>query len=134
MIRSDLRAYLASNLSIGQRIYPVALPQSAVLPCLTYSRTTGGHDHNLKSATGSAIPTFDIDCWSLTYEGADSLAEEIRQKMQGFSGTMGTTAVRSVILDDEVDAFEPLEDGSDKGIFRITLRYRIRYDESIPAF
>ena len=36
MIRSDLRNYLASSLSIGQRIYPIALPQScrASLPYL----------------------------------------------------------------------------------------------------
>ncbi|WP_254509887.1 tail completion protein gp17 [Anatilimnocola floriformis] len=136
MIRSSLRQYLATNLAnlVGSRIFPLVLPQSAARPAITYARTTGGHDHNLKQATGSAIPVFELDCWADSYEAADQLAEAVRQKMQGFSGTMGSVSVRAVILDDEVDAFEVPSDGSDNGIYRISLKYRIRYDESIPTF
>jgi len=137
MIRSSLRSHLATHVaSVGSRIYPVVLPEGHDnnLTAITYSRVTGGHDHNLKQATGSAIPTFEIDCWSKSYEAADQLAEAVRQQMQGFSGTMGATSVKSVILDDEQDAYEAPQDGSDNGLYRITLRYRIRYTESVPAF
>jgi hypothetical protein len=136
MIRTDLRQYLATNLTsiVGLHIYPVVLPQTAGLPAITYARITGGHDHNLKQATGAAIPTFELDCWGATYDQADQLAEAVRQKMQGFSGAMGSTLVTSVLLDDEVDAFEPNDDGSDTGLYRITLKYRIQYRESIPTF
>src|SRR5262245_3914279 len=130
MIRSDLRNYLTT---VCSRVYPVVLPQGVALPAITYSRVTGGHDHNLKSATGSAIPTFELNCLALSYQQADELAEAVRQKMQGFSGTLGTSEVRSTILDDEADSFESLQDDSDDGVFIITLRYRIRYDESVPT-
>lgn len=79
------------------------------------------------------MPTFEIDCWADSYSGADTLAEAVRQELQGFSGTMGSDTVTSVTLDDEEDAYEPPDDGSDEGIFRITLRYRIQYRESKPT-
>jgi hypothetical protein len=77
LIRSSLRTYLAQQLAgqVGTRIFPLVLPQSAQRPAITYSRVTGGHDHNLKGSS----------------------------------------------------------DGSDNGIYSITLRYRIRHTESIPA-
>lgn len=137
MIRSSLRTYLAAQSGIsnivGTRIYPVALPQKATRPALTYSRVTGGHYHNLTSATGAAIPTFEIDCWADSYEGADVLAEAVRQEMQGLRGTWGSDAVKSVVLDDEEDSYSDPIDASDKGVYRITLRYRIMYTESIPT-
>jgi hypothetical protein len=119
---------------VGTRIFPCYLPQTATRPALTYSRVTGGSYHNLGSATGAAIPTFEIDAWADSYEAADVLAEAIRQEMQGFRGTMGSDAIKTVVLDDEEDAYEAPDDGSDNGVFRITLRYRIMYTESIPTF
>jgi hypothetical protein len=139
LIRSDLRAYLLADDGIadlvGTRIYPVVLPQGASRPAITYARISGGHSHNIDRATGSAIPTFEIDCWGDTFDEVDELAEALRQAMQGFGpGTFGSTAVKACLLDDETDAYEWPEDGSDKGIYRITLRYRIRYTETVPTF
>ncbi len=139
MIRNSIRQYLLSKAAvtaiIGSRLYPVVLPQSQDVPAITFSRVSGGHSHNLDRATGSAIPAFEFDCWAATYAQAETLAEVVRGVMQGFGpGTMGDTEVKACILDDEADAYEPPEDASDKGVFRITLRYRIRYTESVPTF
>lgn len=133
MIRSSLRQYLVDSDIVGTRAFPVVLPQSADLPAITYARTTGAYDHNLKGSSGVAIPTFELDCWAPTYEQADQIAEAVRQKMQGFSGTMGSVTVTSVILDDESDHFEPAQDASDRAVFRITLRYRVQHRVSVPA-
>jgi hypothetical protein len=57
--------------------------------------------------------------------------------MQGFGGkssTFGTTTVRSVILDDETDDVDPPDDDSGDPLYFMTLRYRIRYDETVPTF
>ena len=138
MIRSSLRQYLAAQSEItalvSTRIYPVFAPESATFPAIIYARKSGGHDHNLHSATGSAMPAFELTCLAPTYEQVDQLAEVIRQKMQGFRGPMGSVNVRSVILDDEADGFEDLgEAASDRLVYSITLTYRIRYDETVPA-
>lgn len=139
-IRSALFTYLAGKAGVTAivgtspvRIYPVVRPQGGDMPALTYARMSGGHDHNLQGSSGTAIPTFELDCFGDTYAQADALAEAIRQVMQGFSGTMGSVAVKSVILDDESDGYDPPEDDSDRGAFYISLKYRIRYTESIPT-
>lgn len=136
-IRSDLRKYLSEQDTIipvvASRIYPILRPQDDALPALTYTRMTGGHGHNLKQSSGWAIATFEIECLAETYAAADALAEIVRQKMQGFSGLMGTTKVQSAILDDESDSIEAPEDDSDEVVFIITLYYRILHTESVPA-
>lgn len=100
---------------------------------MTFERLSGGHDHTLSAAAGSAIPRFRIHCWGSTDTGVDALAEALRNVMQGFSGTMGSTTVQSVILEDEFDEYEDPEDGSDNGVFGIAHDYQIRYAESLPT-
>jgi hypothetical protein len=138
MIRNSIRQYLLSKLAvtniIGTRLYPVVLPQLESVPAIVYRRISGGHNHNIDKATGSAIPVFELDCWADTYAQAETLAEAVRGVMQGFDGTMGDTVVTACILDDETDDYEPPDEGSDRGVFSITLRYRIRYTESVPTF
>jgi hypothetical protein len=138
MIRSSLRTYLLAQAPlaalIGDRLYPVACPETATLPAVTYRRASGGHLHNLTSASGAAIPEFELVVWAETYEDADEVAEAIRQEMQGFRGTMGSDAVKSVILDDEDDSIAEPDDNSDQPIYAITLRYRIQYVETKPTF
>jgi hypothetical protein len=136
-IRSDLRNYLVSKTGItnliASRIYPVRRPQAVTGDSICFWRTSGDHDHNLTGSSGTAIPSFAIDVLSDDYTRADAIAEAVRQVMQGFAGTMGTTVVKSVILVDEQDGYDDPADGSDKLTYRIALLYRIRYTESKPT-
>lgn len=138
-IRSGLFSYLSGQASVTAivgtspaRIYPVYLPEGRPRPSLLYKRTDGGHDHTLKGSAGNALAKFEIDVIADSYSEADALAEVVRQVMQGFKGMFGTTDVRSVILDDELDDYVGPIDASDKGVFFITLTYSIRYTESVP--
>jgi hypothetical protein len=140
-IKSAIRIYLTGQAGITAlvgsspvRIYPIKLPQkNPKLPALTYRRLSGQHGHNIGGSSGTAIPTFRFDCWGATYEDADKLAEAMRQVMQGFGGEMDDTDVRTVVLADDFDDYEPPEDGSDDGFFHVTLDYAIRYTETIPT-
>ena len=139
-IRSGLFSHLSGTAAITaivgtspKRIYPVFLPQGRPHPALIYKRIDGGHDHNLKGSAGHATGKFQIDALSDSYEGADTLAEAVRQAMDGFGGTFGSTDVRSVKLDDEEDDYVEPFDASDEGVFVITLTYSILYAESIPT-
>lgn len=59
---------------VGNRVYPIILPQDPTLPAITYqiiSQTpTGGniHLHNMR---------LQVDCWSTSYAGADGLAAKV---------------------------------------------------------
>ena len=136
-IRTDLRTYLLSKTGIttliGQRIFACRRPQNVTGDALCFWRTSGGHDHNLQGSSGTAIPTFALEVLSTDYMAADTIAEAVRQAMQGFSGSMGSTVVKSVILADEQDGFDESEKSDDETTFRIALLYQIRYTESKPT-
>lgn len=138
-IKAAMTTYLEAHSGItavcGQRVFPVALPQSSARPALTFRRMPkSGHDQRLTSASGTSLATFRLMAWGDSYKSADTLGEAMRQAMQGFSGTWDTTRVDAVILVDDFDDFVDPKDGSDRGYFAVIHDYQIRYAESIPTF
>lgn len=138
-IHSALTTHLEGAAGItalcSTRIYPVALPQDAARPAMTYQRMSGSpHDHTITKASGTSLAKFRLMYWGNTHKAALSLAEAGRQAMQGFSGVVGGTSINAVVLIDDYDDFMQPQDGSEKGIFAVVHDYHIRYAESIPTF
>lgn len=136
-IESSLRTYLLTKSGItnlvSTRIYPLARPQNSALPAIVYQRITGGHEHMIAGAAGNANPVIQIDCLAASYSAAKSVAEQVRQALQGYSGAMGSDTVHACVFRNEIDLFEPPDDGSDVGVYRTVLDYAIRYVETIPS-
>lgn len=110
LLGGDLRTFLIADATITglvvQRVYPNALPQNPTYPAITYNQVSGVRVRNLKGPSGTAQPRISINAWASTYLGARSLADAIRQRIDGYSGLMGSTVVGNVILDNEIDFFE----------------------------
>ncbi len=138
MIRADLRTYLLAQTSItaciGQRLYLTRLPYDATFPAVSYQRMTGGYGHDLDGATGYCEAIFDFDVWGNDTVANESAGEALRLKLQGFTGTMGSTSVKRVTLDNETDYFHPPQTGDDPGIHRINFRYTIGFYVAVPSY
>jgi hypothetical protein len=138
MIRADLRTYLLAQSSIttliGQRLYLSRIPLPGTYPCVSYRRVSGGHFHDLQGSRGYCEAAIEIEVWSDDSEEVESVGDAIRQKLQGFVGTMGSTTVKRVTLDDEQDSFLPPIEGSDTGVHRTTFRYTIGFGVTIPTY
>lgn len=136
-VRSDLVAYLAGVSGVsaiaGTRIRPVALEQDDARPAVTVRRMPSDHDHRLSGGAGRSTATFQIRSWGNLYKDADTLGEAVRQAMQGFGGTMGSTEVTSVRLVNDFDDFVYIPPGSGKGVFCVVNDYHVQYVESIPT-
>jgi len=50
---------------INDRCYPNERPQSANLPCITYTRMSGNRDHAMGGRTGLVESRYMIDCWAV---------------------------------------------------------------------
>ena len=119
---------------VGNRVFPHHLPQSNLtLPVLTYQLISNTHDYTLENAYGVARARVQVDCWGDTLATVESLAEAVRQTIQGAHGMMGSTYVHFIQLDDEQDMHELIED-SDKWLYRRTQDYLIKYCESVPTW
>lgn len=120
---ADLRTYLLADSTIsnliGTRMYPVVLPQSPTYPAVSYSTISAQRGHNMQAPDGLAAQRIQVDAWALTYAQARSLSDAIRNRIDSFRGSMGSTKVQGIFFDTERHLNE--QDGS-------TVFYRIETD------
>lgn len=140
-IATDLVAYLLAQSSIttlvGTRIWGgQRREQGSALPAITVHVISAGQEVNLTARGGTAFPRIQIDVWGATYATADAVKEAIRLKLQGFSGTMGSSTVTTVLYEGSLDLFEKPVDGSDASgsVEHMALNYRIRHRQTKPTY
>ncbi len=124
---------------VGTRIYPELAPTSAAFPYATYSIISDEHQSHLGAGSPLTKATVQIDIWAKTYATADTAADGFRKALHGYQAkTWGTgataVAISSIRLVAQRDDHETPTDGSQKGIYRVSMDFTIWHDESIPAF
>jgi len=139
-IKTDLRGHLAANAGVAAITTRISLSrsnESDALPRITVHQIGGDHKHHTLAATGRAFGRFQIDCHADTPIGADTLAEAVRQSLDGFRGTMNAgTFVCKCHLDDERTAYTPPHPGKNEsgGVDTIQLDYLFGWNVSVPTF
>lgn len=104
-IRPGLFAFLAADASIAavvteggiSRIFPVVLPQGVAKASIVYTKISGEGDYTMRGPTGYARPRFQIDAWAPTIDAASTLANAIKDRLDGYSGVMGSGANEVVV-------------------------------------
>jgi hypothetical protein len=119
---------------VGTRIYPLVIPQKGATPALVYAIPNTDRARNLAGAAGVATARVLIDARASSYATVKALQEILRQ-YDGFAGTLaGNVVVLNTVMADQTDEFEwPAGTGTDQGTHHLTLEFRFKYRESIPA-
>ena len=106
--RNALYAFLTNaGSSAHGRIYPQQLPQQAQLPAMTYVQVSGAGEYSQSGPSRLVHPRYQIDCWGDGYLAASTLAEEVKQAVDGYRGMMGGFEVGVTFIEDERDNFDP---------------------------
>ena len=95
---------------VGDRIYPMFIPQGATLPCLTYQRISTPRivTHDSSGATGDlASPRFQFDAWAETQKEAKAISDVLRGVLHGKTGAMGGVTIRAALAENEVPEYIP---------------------------
>ena len=127
MIEAAIRSILINDATvkaITTRCYPVTIPQSPTYPLILYTKITGMRDHHLQGPNGRAHPRFQIEAWSKTYTEAKTLADAIREALDGYSGTASSTKIGSCLIESERDIYE-----SEIEVYRVIQDYFIWHEE-----
>lgn len=118
-IRLGLREFLLDDAPIAavvvDRVFPIVLKQGEQRASIVYQRISGQGDHWMQGPTGLARPRYQIDCWSLVTAEANSLANLVKERIDGYRGEMpyGTNSpqafvtVLGVFFTDEREDFDP---------------------------
>lgn len=109
-----LRAFLLADAAIAarvaDRVYPGKLPQGTVAESIVYNRISGAGDYAMDGLTGFAKHRLQIDAWSTTADGASSLADLIRDRIDGYRGPMGSggnaVEVKGVFMLDQSEGYD----------------------------
>ena len=110
-----LYVHLSSVLSIGDRVYPLTLPQGAVLPAVVYQLVGGEgplHSHGDAHDGDGAGASFQrsrvqLGCWADSAREAEVLGLEVESAVDGFTGPWGDVWIASALVDISLDDWRP---------------------------
>jgi hypothetical protein len=83
---------------VGNKIYPVILPQNIVLPAIVYSSVLANYDSALQGDTGFVRQTIQIVSHAKTYKEARELSRLIKKIIQNLHGNMGGVFIEAVFI------------------------------------
>jgi hypothetical protein len=83
---------------VGNKIYPVILPQNIALPAIVYSSVLANYDSALQGDTGFVRQTIQIVSHAKTYKEARELSRLIKKRIQNLYGNMGGVFIEAVFI------------------------------------
>lgn len=105
-IRSILIADTAVK-AITTRCYPGMIPQNPTYPLiLLHKMPGGGRDHHLGGRSGLVHPRIQVEAWATTYDAAKALSKALQDALDGYSGTVGTVRIGSILAQSDRDIYE----------------------------
>ena len=115
---------------VGPRIYFGALPQTANLlngPALTYHVVSRPYGHNLSGVDGTSQARVQISAWSYQEAEARQLIDAVRDRFDGFQGSIGLVVVTASVIENEVDLRQPPKAGTDQWLYHVASDYRVNH-------
>lgn len=114
--------------SVETRVYPIVLKQGVSGDSIVYQRISEVGDHHSQGASGLARVRMQVDSWSATRNGAAALGLVVKERLDGYRGTMGTGAdevmVQGVFFDSSRDDYD-----EESKMYRASQDYIITYEE-----
>ena len=82
----DFKAHLQADSAIvafvGDRIFPLVVPQAGSIPALVYTLVDGQLSNSLDGFTSGMVNyAVQLDCWARTYEDAMNLSIAVRNRL-----------------------------------------------------
>ncbi len=82
---------------VDTRIDPLLVPQSDVMPAVTYKQLPSRRDDTLGGPTGLVQSQWEFSCWGSTYASARAVADALRQAISGFDGTVLGVVIQAIM-------------------------------------
>lgn len=132
-MKSGLVSLLSAEATVtaicSTRIYVNRAPQNAAFPYVIITQMGSDENTTMDGVSGQLrFLDFDIDCKAKSSVVAESLGNAVRVFLDDYTGTAGSYTIGAVLMNDESDDYEPPQDGSDVGVFVVTLDLTIQFN------
>lgn len=85
-----LQSFAELTAIVGQNMYPILLPNSDVIPAITFWSISIAPDDTVSSQT-VWHKRVQFDCIAKSFDDADNLRDTLITSLQGYSGQVGDT-------------------------------------------
>ena len=120
---SRLSSFAGLFALVGNRIYPVLIPESAQLPAVAYSLISTPEIHAMNADPTINGPRYQISCRSATFSSAEDVAEQVKLALKDYSGTVEGIVIQRIFYKDEKHFDEP-----DTKTFHIAIDFIVWYE------
>jgi hypothetical protein len=135
-IRPALRAFLVADATIAglvktgsvTRIYPGKMPQGQTLTSIVYNEISGQGDQHSQGASGLARVRMQLTAWATTADASHALYLAIKERIDGYRGTMGSGATLVNVQGVFLDSWRDIED-TEANLIGKAADYFINYEE-----
>lgn len=130
--------WLASDprvaMSVGFRIYPVAVPADSDFPFIVYKRANITREHALGGPLFMPEVNLQVASWCLTHDAARRLSDEVRLCLDGRTGTAAGVTITDIRLVSETDDYlDPVSVGAQlPPAYETRQLFQIRWHEATP--
>jgi hypothetical protein len=100
LIYTQLAADSGVSTLVGTRIYPRRLPQSPSVPAITYQRISSSPQ---MGTTALRRSRYQLNCWDLTDDGVQALADAAKSAMEEYTDTDQTPGIKMAEVINEID-------------------------------
>jgi hypothetical protein len=112
----------------GVRIFPWMRQQGTTFPAIVYELDSTEPEQDLDGYGGMTRATLTIRNIAETYGGAKTLAEHVRDALNGYTGTpTNGVAIKSLVHDNDVGQVEDSVIGNSRGVSIIDSSYIVWY-------
>ena len=126
-LRAILTTYGPVASVVGNRVYPIFLPEKAKFPAIAFRRTSTQRDPHQRGGGGSIKASLSVSCISQDYDQAEELGEAVGVCFNAYRGEAAGIHVQSVFVEDQSDDPSPSVDGAGQPVFQVVLQIEATY-------
>jgi hypothetical protein len=123
MIDTDLFTWLCTTAG-HTRVYPGHMPQEVDYPAIVYTRISAPRELTHSAPDTLVLGRFQLDFWGETHASVRAAADTIRQSLNGYKATMGSTIIGAAWLELDQDDMS-----ATPHLFRVINDYFIYFKE-----
>jgi len=126
-LRTLVTATTPLSTLIGTRCHYNHVPESSAKPFVWFRVASDTEERTLDGVGGLHEALVDMECNASTETSAQSVADALKAKLDGYKGAMGNETAQAAFLRDKDDDYVPYSNASDEGAhvvsFTLTLWY-----------
>lgn len=115
--------------AIETRLYPVLAPATVVTPFAVYRRAAIKREATFTGPLGNPTVSIEYQLMADTYESVRTLADNLRQAVDGWTGVVGDVLIRQTFLDQEYDHFAQLQGAEMPAVYCVSQSYDVIWEE-----